>query len=158
MSPSITQFLICAAYLLSLCAALVWTQDCRCGLPGTIVKFKTCTKKPAAWRSHDHPDINLTGDCLPEVPVKWVCYVMIIGYAACIQIMLLLLLLLIIVQHNEMLQVENSWELFDWPPSALLFKKSIKCWGRSYRWTTWSFSHSVFSQLRPNQKPILSKQ
>ena len=70
MSPSINQFLVCTAYLLSLCAALVWTQDCHCGLPGTIVKFKSCKKKPAAWRSHDHPDINLTGSCLPEVPVK----------------------------------------------------------------------------------------
>ena len=70
MSPSVTEFLFCTAYLLSLCIALVWTQDCHCGLPGTIVKFKSCTKKPAAWRSHDHPDINLTGNCLPEVPVK----------------------------------------------------------------------------------------
>ena len=70
MSPSINQFLVCIAYLLSLCAALVWTQDCHCGLPGAIVKFKSCKKKPAAWRSHDHPDINLTGSCLPEVPVK----------------------------------------------------------------------------------------
>ena len=70
MPLSITQVVASAVYLLTLCAALVWTQDCPCGLPGTQVKFKGCKKRPAEWREHDHPNIGLTGDCLPDVPVK----------------------------------------------------------------------------------------
>ena len=53
---------------------LVWTQNyenpCRCALPAVSVQFKACKRKPAEWRPHDHPDIGLTGDCLPDVPVK----------------------------------------------------------------------------------------
>ena len=70
MSPVVTQILFCATYVLTLCVAFAWTQDCHCGLPGTVVKFKDCKRKPAAWRRHNHPDINLTGDCLPSVPEK----------------------------------------------------------------------------------------
>ena len=53
---------------------LVWTQNyenpCRCALPGVPVQFKTCASGPADYRTHDHPDIGLTGDCLPDIPVK----------------------------------------------------------------------------------------
>ena len=70
LQPAVTQILFIAIYVITLCVAFVWTQDCHCGLPGTVVKFKDCKKKPAAWRRHDHPDINLTGDCLPDVPEK----------------------------------------------------------------------------------------
>lgn len=69
-SLSQSQVLFCATYLLTLCTALVWTQDCHCGSPDVAVKFKNCNKKPADWRDHDNPDIGLTGACLPEVPVK----------------------------------------------------------------------------------------
>ena len=70
MSSSFIQFISWPIYLLTLCATLAWSQDCPCGLPGTPVKFKDCDKRSATWREHNHPDIGLTGSCLPEVPVK----------------------------------------------------------------------------------------
>ena len=71
MQLSLTQIVSSTIYLLSLCAALAWTKDCRCGLPGVNVPFKSCNQRQAVWRSHDHRDIGLDdGDCLPSVPEK----------------------------------------------------------------------------------------
>ena len=52
--------------------ALAVEQNCTCGLPGSVVRFRSCQKSTAEWRSHDHPDIGITGDCLTQfnVPVK----------------------------------------------------------------------------------------
>ena len=61
---------------LTICTALAWADElnCTCGLhtPGRVVKFKECRRTPAYWRSHDHPDLGITGDCLTQfnVPVK----------------------------------------------------------------------------------------
>ena len=62
-------------FFLTVCTALAWAeQNCTCGLhiPGRVVKFKDCQEQPANWRSHDHPDLGITGDCLTQfkVPVK----------------------------------------------------------------------------------------
>ena len=70
MQLSMTQMVSSTIYLLSLCAALVRTKDCRCGLPGVRVPFKSCSQRQAEWRPHDHDDIRLVGDCLPTVSPK----------------------------------------------------------------------------------------
>jgi hypothetical protein len=65
-----TQIVSSTLYVLSLWAALVWSKDCQCGLPGVRVPFKSCKQRQAEWRPHDHDDIGLAGDCLPPVPAK----------------------------------------------------------------------------------------
>jgi hypothetical protein len=62
-------------FFLTICTVLAWAElNCTCGLhtPGRVVKFKDCRRTPADWRSHDHPDLGITGDCLSQfkVPVK----------------------------------------------------------------------------------------
>ena len=43
-------------------------QTCKCLQHN--VDFSTCNRGQAGYRSHDHPDIGLTGSCLPQVPAK----------------------------------------------------------------------------------------
>ena len=44
------------------------TQTCNCF--ESNVKFDSCNNGQSKWRRHDHPDIGLHGDCLPDVPAK----------------------------------------------------------------------------------------
>ena len=46
------------------------TETCNCKERG--VSFGSCDPGQADWRRHDDPDIGLTGDCLPDVPEKYV--------------------------------------------------------------------------------------
>lgn len=43
-------------------------QTCNCFEQN--VNFNTCNRGQADWRRHNHPDIGLYENCLPEVPVK----------------------------------------------------------------------------------------
>ena len=62
-------FLSMAFYAASTLILNINAQTCKC-LIEQSVDFSTCNSGQADYRSHNHPDIGLYGNCLPQVPVK----------------------------------------------------------------------------------------
>lgn len=66
-APSYSTFIL-VTFLMATYNFQTHAGTCKCSEGNT--SFRDCKRGQADWRSHTSPDVELFGDCLPEVPAK----------------------------------------------------------------------------------------